>query len=80
LSWTVTHGETSRCTQRGCQLDHLLEDARFLLATDPARLVPTSTPHDPPGRATARVYRQCAHSSPPRLANAASQLELTATT
>ena len=62
------------------QLDHLLEDARFLLAADPARLVPhLDAARSAPARATAAVYRQSAHllarlDRPMR----ASQLELTA--
>jgi WD40 repeat protein len=62
------------------QLDHLLEDARFLLAADPARLVPhLDAARSAPARAAAAVYRQSAHllarlDWPTR----ASQLELTA--
>ena len=62
------------------QLDHLLEDARFLLAADPARLVPhLDAARSAPARAAAAVYRQSAHhlarlDRPVR----ASQLELTA--
>jgi WD domain, G-beta repeat len=62
------------------QLDHLLEDARFLLTADPARLVPyLDTARSAPARAAAAVYRQSAHllvglDQPMR----ASQLELTA--
>ena len=62
------------------QLDHLLEDARFLLAADPARLVPhLDAARSAPARAAAAVYRQSAHllarlDRPMR----ASQLELTA--
>ena len=41
------------------QLDHLLEDARFLLAADPARLVPhLDAARSAPARAAATVYRQ----------------------
>ena len=62
------------------QLDHLLEDARFLLAADPARLVPhLDAARSAPARAAAAVYRQSAHhltSLDP--ARRASQLELTA--
>ena len=44
------------------QLDHLLEDARFLLAADPGRLVPhLDAARSAPARATAAVYRQSAH-------------------
>ncbi len=62
------------------QLDHLLEDARFLLAADPARLVPyLDAARSAPARAAAAVYRQSAHLlarlDPPMRA---SQLELTA--
>jgi hypothetical protein len=62
------------------QLDHLLEDARFLLAADPSRLVPhLDAARSAPARAAAAVYRQSAHHLvgldwPAR----ASQLELTA--
>jgi len=62
------------------QLDHLLEDARFLLAADPVRLVPyLDAARSTPARATAAVYRQNAHHlatvDPP---TRASQLELAA--
>ncbi len=62
------------------QLDHLLEDARFLLVADPARLVPyLDAARSAPARAAAAVYRQSAHLlarlDPPMRA---SQLELTA--
>ena len=62
------------------QLDHLLEDARFLLAADPARLVPhLDAARSAPARATATVYRQSAHHLAPLDRPArASQLELTA--
>lgn len=62
------------------QLDDLLEDARFLLAAAPARLMPhLDAARSDPARATADVYRQSAHllgrlDMPMR----ASQLELTA--
>ena len=62
------------------QLDHLLEDARFLLAADPDWLVPhLDAARSDPARAAAAVYRQSAH----HLTSAgwsarASQLELTA--
>jgi AAA ATPase domain len=43
-------------------LDRLLEDARFLLAADPARLVPPlHAAESIAARATAAVYRQSAH-------------------
>ena len=62
------------------QLDHLLEDARFLLAADPARLVPhLDAARSAPARAAAAVYRQTR--PPPRPLDRpmrASQLELTA--
>jgi WD40 repeat protein len=62
------------------QLDHLLEDARFLLVADPARLVPhLDVARSMPARAVATAYRQSAHLladlDPP---TRASQLELTA--
>ena len=62
------------------RLDHLLEDARFLLTADPARLVPhLDAARSAPARAAAAVYRQSAHLltplDPPMRA---SQLELTA--
>ena len=62
------------------QLDQLLEDARFLLAADPARLVPhLDAARSAAARAAAAVYRQSVHhlsllDEPTR----ASQLELTA--
>ena len=48
------------------QLDHLLEDARFLLAADPSRLVPhLDAARSAPARAAAAVYRQgCPPTSP----------------
>ena len=62
------------------QLDHLLEDARFLLAADPARLVPhLDAARSAPARAAAAVYRQSAHLlAPLDRPMRASQLELTA--
>jgi len=62
------------------QLDHLLEDARFLLAADPARLVPyLDAARSALGRAAAAVYRQSAHLlAPLDRPMRASQLELTA--
>ena len=62
------------------QLDHLLEDARFLLAADPARLVPhLDAARSAPARSTAAVYRQSAHLlAPLDPPGRASQLELTA--
>jgi hypothetical protein len=62
------------------QLDHLLEDARFLLAADPARQVPhLDAARSTPARATAAVYRQSAHLlARLDLPMRASQLELTA--
>jgi WD40 repeat protein len=62
------------------RLDHLLEDARFLLAAEPSRLMPhLDAARSAPARAAAAVYRQSAHhlallDEPAR----ASQLELTA--
>ena len=62
------------------RLDQLLEDPRYLLAVDPARLVPhLDAARSEPARAAAVVYRQTAHllarlDLPVR----ASQLELTA--
>ena len=62
------------------RLDQLLEDPLYLLAVDPARLVPhLDAARSAPARATATVYRQTAHKlaaldRPAR----ASQLELTA--
>ena len=62
------------------QLDRLLEDARFLLAADPAQLVPyLDAARSDPARAAAAVYRQSAHllaGLDPAMR--ASQLELTA--
>ena len=62
------------------QLDHLLEDARFLLAADPARLMPhLDAARSAPARAAATVYRQSAHLlTPLDPPGRASQLELTA--
>jgi WD40 repeat protein len=62
------------------QLDHLLEDARFLLTADPARLVPhLDAARSAPARAAAAVYRQSAHLlTPLDPPGRASQLELTA--
>jgi WD40 repeat protein len=62
------------------QLDHLLEDARFLLAADPARLVAhLDAARSAPARAAAAVYRQSAHLlARLDLPMRASQLELTA--
>jgi WD40 repeat protein len=62
------------------RLDHLLKDARFLLAADSARLVThLDTARSARARATAAVYRQSAHVlgplDPP---GRASQLELSA--
>jgi WD40 repeat protein len=62
------------------QLDHLLEDARFLVAADPSRLVPyLSAACSAAARVAATVYRQTVHAltdlDPTRRA---SQLELTA--
>ena len=62
------------------RLDQLLEDPRYLLTVDPARLVPRlDTARSAPARAAAAVYRQSAHLLA-RLDRAAraSQLELTA--
>ena len=62
------------------QLDHLLEDARFLLAADPGRLVPQlDAAQSVPARAAAAVYRRSAHLlARLDLPMRASQLELTA--
>ena len=62
------------------RLDQLLEDPHYLLAVDPARLVPhLDTARSVAARATAAVYRQCAHHlSPLAMPTRASQLELTA--
>jgi WD40 repeat protein len=62
------------------RLDQLLENPHYLLAVDPARLVPhLDAARSAPARATAMVYRQTAHqlAAPGRPARA-SQLELTA--
>jgi len=61
-------------------LDDLLEDSHYLLAVDPARLVPyLDAARSAPARATAAVYRQTAHllTAPGRSVRA-SQLELAA--
>jgi WD40 repeat protein len=62
------------------QLDHLLEDARFLLTADPARLLPhLDAVRSAPARANANVYREASHTLAPLDPSArASQLELTA--
>jgi WD40 repeat protein len=62
------------------RIDQLLEDPHYLLAVDPARLVPhLDAAQSAPARATATVYRRTAHQltalDPP---GRASQLELTA--
>jgi WD40 repeat protein len=62
------------------QLDHLLEDPRFLLAADPARLVPhLDAARSAAARAAATVYRRAQHllrANP--IPYAAAQLELAA--
>ena len=62
------------------RLDQLLEDPQYLLAVDPARLVPhLDTARSAPARAAAAVYRQSAHHlAPLDCPSRASQLELTA--
>ena len=62
------------------RLDQLLEDPHYLLAVDPARLVPhLDAARSARARATATVYRQSAHHLAPfDLPARASQLELTA--
>ena len=62
------------------QLDHLLEDVRFLLAADPSRLVPyLSAACSTTARVAATVYRQTVHAlTDLDPAGRASQLELTA--
>jgi len=62
------------------RLDHLLEDARFLVAADPARLVPhLDTARSVQARTATAVYRQNAHLlARLDLPMRASQLELTA--
>ena len=81
LSWDdyARRNLALHATEAG-QLDHLLEDARFLLVAEPSRLVPhLDSARSAPARAAAAVYRQSAHhlallDQPAR----ASQLELTA--
>ena len=81
LSWdSYARRNLALHASKAGQLDHLLEDARFLLAADPARLVPhLDAARSAPARAAAAVYRQSAHLlarlDPPMRA---SQLELTA--
>ena len=60
------------------RLDYLLEDARFLVVADPARLaVHLSAAHSTPARVAATVYRQAAHDlTALGPAGRASQLEL----
>jgi len=62
------------------RLDHLLEDARFLLVAEPSRLMPRlGTACSTAGRVATAVYRQCAHHlAPLDQPTRASQLELTA--
>jgi WD40 repeat protein len=62
------------------RLDQLLEDAVYLVAVDPTRLLPyLGVPRSAPARAAAAVYRQSAHSVGGRDQMArASQLELAA--
>jgi WD40 repeat protein/V8-like Glu-specific endopeptidase len=62
------------------RLDEILEDPRYLITVDPARLIPhLDAVRSATGRATAAVYRQCAHHLAPLNRQArASQLELTA--
>ena len=62
------------------RLDQLLEDPRYLLTVDPARLVPhLDAARSTMARATAAVYRQSAHHlAPLDRPSRASQLELTA--
>ena len=44
------------------RLDQLLEDPRYLITADPARLVPhLDAARSAPARAAAAVYRQSAH-------------------
>ena len=81
LSWdSYARRNLALHASKAGQLDHLLEDARFLLAADPGRLMPhLDAARSAPARAAAAVYRQSAHllaclDLPMR----ASQLELTA--
>ena len=62
------------------RLDQLLQDPHYLITVDPARLVPhLDTGRSTQARATAAVYRQCAHQlASLDKATRASQLELTA--
>ena len=62
------------------RLDQLLEDPLYLITVDPARLVPhLDAVRSVAARATAAVYRQCAHHlTPLDMPTRASQLELTA--
>ena len=81
LSWdSYARRNLALHASKAGQLDHLLEDARFLIAVDPGRLMPhLDAARSAPARAAAAVYRQSAHllaclDLPMR----ASQLELTA--
>ena len=81
LSWdTYARRNLALHATKAGRLDHLLEDARFLLVAEPGRLVPhLDAVRSAPARATAAVYRQTVHT----LADLdptgrASQLELTA--
>jgi len=81
LSWdSYARRNLALHANKAGQLDHLLEDARFLLAADPARLVPyLDAARSATARAAATVYRQNAHILPDlKSSMRASQLELTA--
>ncbi len=81
LSWDdyARRNLALHATEAG-RLDHLLEDARFLLVAEPSRLVPhLDAARSALACAAAAVYRQNAHLlAPLGLPTRASQLELTA--
>jgi hypothetical protein len=81
LSWdSYARRNLALHASKAGRLDHLLEDARFLLAADPARLVPhLDAARSAKARAAATVYRRNAHILPDlKSPMRASQLELTA--
>ena len=81
LSWDdyARRNLALHATEAG-RLDHLLDHPRYLLTVDPGPVVPyLDAVRSAPARATAAVYRQCAHDLADLDQTArASQLELTA--
>ena len=81
LSWdSYARRNLALHASKAGQLDHLLEDAQFLLAADPARLVPhLGAARSAAARAAAAVYQRAQHllrANP--IPQAATQLELAA--